>query len=96
MSNFRFKKDLENLNLFKQDNLHYLPDAIIKIDNLRKKNIPDNFDLIKNKRIILSAGRLTKQKNFSYLINEFSDFLKVNDNFILLILGEGEEKKKFE
>ena len=41
-------------------------------------------------------GRLTKQKNFSYLINEFSDFLKVNDNFILLILGEGEEKKKFE
>ena len=87
------KRDLENLNLFKQDNLHYLPDAIIKIDNLRKKNIPDNFDLIKNKRIILSAGRLTKQKNFSYLINEFSDFLKVNDNFILLILGEGEEKK---
>ena len=85
------KRDLENLNLFKQDNLHYLPDAIIKIDNLRK-NIPDNFDLIKNKRIILSAGRLTKQKNFSYLINEFSDFLKVNDNFILLILGEGEEK----
>jgi len=87
------KRDLENLNLFKQDNLHYLPDAIIKIDNLRKKNIPDNFNLIKNKRIILSAGRLTKQKNFSYLINEFSDFLKVNDNFILLILGEGEEKK---
>ena len=68
------KRDLENLNLFKQDNLHYLPDAIIKIDNLRKKNIPDNFDLIKNKRIILSAGRLTKQKNFSYLINEFSIF----------------------
>ena len=87
------KRDLENLNLFKQDNLHYLPDAIIKIDNLRKKNIPDNFNLIKNKRIILSAGRLTKQKNFSYLINEFSNFLKVNDNFILLILGEGEEKK---
>ena len=37
------KRDLENLNLFKQDNLHYLPDAIIKIDNLRKKNIPDNL-----------------------------------------------------
>ena len=87
------KRDLENLNLFKQDNLHYLPDAIIKIDNLRKKNISDNFNFIKNKRVILSVGRLTKQKNFSYLINEFSDFLKVNDNFILLILGEGEEKK---
>ncbi len=87
------KRDLENLNLFKQDNLHYLPDAIIKIDNLRKKNIPDNYNFMKNKRVILSVGRLTKQKNFSYLINEFSDFLKVNDDFILLILGDGEEKK---
>ena len=87
------KRDLENLNLFKQGNLHFLPDAIIKVDNLRKKNISNNFNFIKNKRIILSAGRLTKQKNFSYLINEFSDFLKVNNNFILLILGEGEEKK---
>ena len=35
----------------------------------------------------MSAGRLTKQKNFIFNI-EFSDFLKVNDNFILLILGE--------
>ena len=43
----------------KQDNLHYLPDAIIKIDNLRK-NIPDNFDLIKNKRIILSTDLILK------------------------------------
>ena len=89
------KKDLENLDLFDQDILHYLPDAIIRIKNLRKKDdLPEDFNLIKNKRVILSAGRLTKQKNFSYLIDEFSDFLKINNNFVLFILGEGEDKKK--
>ena len=89
------KKDLENLDLFDQDILHYLPDAIIRIKNLRKKDdFPEDFNLIKNKRVILSAGRLTKQKNFSYLVNEFSDFLKINNNFVLFILGEGEDKKK--
>ena len=89
------KKDLENLNLFDQSILHYLPDAIIRIKNLRKKNdLPEDFNLIKNKKVILSVGRLTKQKNFSYLVNEFSDFLKINDNFVLFILGEGEDKKK--
>jgi glycosyltransferase involved in cell wall biosynthesis len=39
------------------------------------------------------VGRLTKQKNFSYLINEFSRFAKINNNFNLLIFGEGEERK---
>jgi len=42
----------------------------------------------------LAAGRLTKQKNFSFLINEFSQFSKINNDYILIILGEGEEKKK--
>ena len=89
------KKDFENLNLFDREKLHYLPDAIIKIENLRKKvDLPTEFNLIKNKKVILSVGRLTKQKNFSYLINEFSEFLKINDDFVLFILGEGEDKKK--
>ena len=42
----------------------------------------------------MAAGRLTKQKNFSFLINEFSQFSKINNDYILIILGEGEEKKK--
>ena len=75
--------------------MYYLPDAIIKIKNFEKKNeIPSDLSMINNKRIILSAGRLTKQKNFSYLIKEFSEFLKENKDFILVILGEGEEREK--
>ena len=42
----------------------------------------------------LSVGRLTKQKNYSYLISEFANFLKYNKNEKLLIIGEGEEKQQ--
>ena len=47
----------------------------------------------KNKYFI-SVGRLTKQKNFDYLINEFKKFKDKNPNYDLLIFGEGELKKK--
>ena len=89
------KKNIENLKIFSQNNLYHLPDAILKIDKLkRSKDMPVDFSLAKSKRIILSAGRLTRQKNFSYLIEEFSEFLKFSNDFVLMILGEGEEKKK--
>ena len=44
----------------------------------------------------IAAGRLTKQKNFIYLIDEFNSFLKDHPNNNLLIFGEGEQKKKLE
>ncbi len=89
------KKDLNNLSIFNSQNLYFLPDAIIKIENLKKnKRISTDLQLPKDKRIIMTAGRLTKQKNYSYLIKEFSNFLKINNEFILIILGEGEEKNK--
>ncbi len=89
------KKNVEKLKIFSQNNLYYLPDAILKIENFKKsKDTPIDLDLANNKKIILSAGRLTRQKNFSYLIEEFSEFLKSNNDFVLMILGEGEEKKK--
>ena len=42
-----------------------------------------------NKKIILSVGRLSKYKGFSYLISSFR-FLKNNEHFI--IIGKGEEE----
>ena len=82
---------LKNINLFDKKKLTYLPDAIININEIKSQ-------LFKNKKkeikYILAVGRLTKQKNFTYLINEFDKFLKVNKNFKLIILGEGDEKEK--
>ena len=87
---------LEQLNLMKifpNEKTFFLQDAIINFDNFhpfKKINFKD-YGIV-NKKIILGVGRLTVQKNFSYLINEFSKFLKIKDQYVLVILGKGEEK----
>ncbi len=45
---------------------------------------------------ILGVGRLTKQKNFTLLIEAFSILGKDNDSLHLVLLGEGEERQKLE
>jgi len=89
---------LISINLFDQNKITFLPDAIIDIKQfISKKNSEiNNFKKFEQKKLIFAAGRLTKQKNFSYLIDEFSIFLKHNDQFILIILGDGEERNKLE
>jgi glycosyltransferase involved in cell wall biosynthesis len=89
---------LININLFDQNKISFLPDAIIDIKQFifKKNSEIQNFQTFDKKRIIFAAGRLTKQKNFSYLIDEFSTFLKNNNEFVLLILGDGEERNKLE
>lgn len=44
--------------------------------------------------VIVSAGRLTKEKGFPYLLKAFSILRKSNTCCRLLIIGDGEEKKK--
>lgn len=85
---------LKNQSIFENEKLNYLQDAIINIDYSKPENI--QIDKITSKKVILTAGRLTVQKNHKYLIEEFNNFLKTSDEYDLLILGEGEEKKKLE
>ena len=85
---------IKHENIFNEDKICFLQDAIINLDNYKRNN---NFDLnLKNlqKKIILSAGRLTKQKNYKYLIKEYSKFLNNCDDYDLVILGEGEEREE--
>lgn len=92
------KSKLRNMNLFEESKLHFLPDAIIDINKFKIQSKEETHVLQKfeKKRIIFSAGRLTKQKNFTYLIDEFCLFSQTNKDFVLLILGDGEEKNALE
>ena len=51
-------------------------------------------DKLVGTEFILSIGRLTRQKNFLLLIRAFKEILKEYSNLKLVILGEGEDRKK--
>jgi glycosyltransferase involved in cell wall biosynthesis len=90
--------DLKKKNIFKKDKISALYDAILNIDDFNDKindknfsqsgSIPDNF--------FLSVGRLTKQKNYFYLLDEFKALCRKYPDQKLLIIGDGELKKEIE
>lgn len=87
---FKDLKITDNEKLF----LLYDPVFLIK-DLIKKKKEPIDIDLnLKKDDYFLSIGRLTKQKNFIFLINCFSKIIKKNTNTKLVIIGVGEEKNK--
>ena len=83
------KHQLTQNKIFNDYKLAFLPDPIIKVSNFKKKI---NFPLEKKRKYFISVGRLTNQKNFRYLINEFSKFLNISLDYDLYIFGSGEEK----
>ena len=94
----QLKNDLISKNIFKKEKVETLFDAIINVkDLIKKKNVSEVEDYKKiAKNFFLSAGRFTRQKNFIYLIREFGKFLKFYPDEKLLIIGEGELKKKMQ
>ena len=94
----QLKNDLISKNIFKKEKVETLFDAIINVKDLiekKNKSAVDNNKKTK-KNFFLSAGRFTRQKNFIYLIREFGKFLKFYPDEKLLIIGEGELKKKMQ
>ena len=88
------KNKIEELKIIENKKIHYLQDAVININEFNRQlkdqnNLNDIFS--KNHTVFLSVGRLTRQKNFNYLIKEFHKLYIENKNCRLVILGDGEE-----
>jgi glycosyltransferase involved in cell wall biosynthesis len=86
--------ELKNKKLFDEKKLFFLQDAVLSVNLILKlKKAHSKIHIPTKKDFFLSIGRLTKQKNFEYLINEFK---KISDkcNFDIIILGDGDEKQK--
>ena len=86
---FKSLKIVDNQKLV----LLYDPVFIIK-DLVKQKNEPIHELNLKKNEYFLSIGRLTKQKNFVFLIKCFSKLVKEHKNIKLVIIGIGEEKDK--
>lgn len=87
---------LKQLKIFPENKLTLLYDPIISVKEINKKKkdvIEKNFQ---KDKYILSIGRLTKQKNFTLLINAFSEITKSFPHYNLVIIGDGEERKDLE
>ena len=88
-------KYLLQKNIFDKNKLSVLRDPAIILNEYSKKK----FDRIEQsqfykKKFIIGIGRLTKQKNYALLILAFEKILKKYPDYILLILGDGEQKMK--
>ena len=86
---------LKEYNFINPHKIVTLYDPIINVKKISK--LKKEFLDIENNEFYFSAGRLTFQKNFNFLIDSFMMFNNENGNKIpLLIAGDGEEKKKLE
>ena len=65
---------LQSSRIFNFDQIKYLPDPILDVKEIEKMKKEESFieKEISKKKTIISIGRLTKQKNFQFLINAFS------------------------
>ncbi len=82
------------MDIFDEKKIHILFDPVIEI---RKINLNKRINLNPNfigMDFILAIGRLTKQKNLQFLVKNFKKLKYKYPKLNLIILGEGEEKKK--
>lgn len=87
------KKKFQKLFSYDYKKLVMLEDPIIDlgiIKKLKKKKVEKKF---LKKKYFISIGRLSKQKNFLFLVKCIKEIVKFQKNYNFLILGDGEEKR---
>ena len=88
----KFSKNLQN-------KIYILNNGVdiksLKYDEKLRKEIRDRYN-IQNKFLIGHIGEYTKNKNQKFLIDVFSEVLKINHNVLLMLVGDGELKKVVE
>jgi glycosyltransferase involved in cell wall biosynthesis len=93
------KKDLEKIVSIDPKKIFTIENPILhrNIKIMSQEKIDNNDEFIFTKKVFCAIGRLTHQKNFLELlslIKKYSDL--TNDDFNLVILGEGEKRKELE
>ena len=79
---------IKRLNIVENSKIKLLYDPIVSIREINQKK----KEKIEFSDYFLAVGRLTKQKNFEFLLEAFKDLIKNDSQLKLLIAGDGEEK----
>ena len=93
------KKDLEEIVGIDPKKIFTIENPILNrnIKMMSLETIDNEDKFIFNKKVFCAIGRLTNQKNFMQLlklVKKYSDL--TNEDFNLVILGEGEKRKELE
>ena len=88
------KNLLVKKKIFTINQTFLLSDPIITVRKIPQLKNSDIDKDLKNKNFVLSIGRLTKQKNFKFLIDNFSEIKEIFEDTKLVIIGSGEEKEE--
>ena len=87
------KKVFLDNKIFNDEQVKVIEDPhliVKKINRLKKHEIKDNF--FDENKILIAIGRMTKQKNYSFLIKNFKKITLKYTDIKLIIIGDGEEK----
>ena len=84
---------LLNNDIFSYEQLNVIEDPhldVNKINKLKNQELKDSF--FQEGKIIIAIGRITKQKNYSFLIRNFKKLLLKYKDIKLIIIGNGEDE----
>jgi glycosyltransferase involved in cell wall biosynthesis len=87
------KKVFLDNNIFNEEQVKVIEDPhliIKKINRLKNYELKDSF--FHESKILIAIGRMTKQKNYSFLIKNFKKLISKFRDIKLVIIGDGEEK----
>ena len=89
------KDELIKFNIFEKQKIFVIQDPHLNIKDINElKNDKVNEEFQNDKKVLISIGRLTRQKNFKFLIKNFSKIFEKNNNLQLIIIGDGEKKEE--
>ena len=91
---YELKSILIKNNIFKDELITVIEDSHLSVKKIQYlKSVKIKEDFFHNSKILIAIGRMTKQKNYSFLIKNFKKLSKKYTDIKLLIIGDGEEKK---
>lgn len=64
---------------------------LFRFDKDKREKLRKNLG-IEDKFVLIHVGRFSRPKNHQFLLEVFSEFLRINSDSVLLLIGDGEEK----